>query len=303
MKIVGTCMGLRTMRIQAVLRRLSLSVLMCCVALVLIMPVNAAVCGDDQMILRVYDTTNAHAARWDQSVAPVHICYDAIFGSPYAGSNPHACDGANTVLRLSGISNAHVQGPDQSGYSVEVCFGDLRCRTTTGSCAVDERLVLSMSDLTNAHVASDASYMYALCCSAMATSFCGDGIIQRPNEQSQIEQCDDGNTVDGDGCSSSCVIEYCGDGIVQPLLGEQCDLGASNSQDGSSACSVLCQNKCVYQGEELWDLGNSCDDGIDNDCDGLVDWEDPGCYCQDRDGDGYTADYRSNPFTLRFWFG
>jgi len=38
------------------------------------------------------------------------------------------------------------------------------------------------------------------------------------------EQCDDGNTVDGDGCSATCMREaYCGDGTVDP--GEACDDG------------------------------------------------------------------------------
>jgi cysteine-rich repeat protein len=34
------------------------------------------------------------------------------------------------------------------------------------------------------------------------------------------ETCDDGNTVDGDGCSHRCIIEACGDGLVQFGLGE-----------------------------------------------------------------------------------
>lgn len=64
--------------------------------------------------------------------------------------------------------------------------------------------------------------------------FCGDGIIQWP------EQCDDGNKVDGDGCSRDCELEVsrprCGDGIVQ--WPEQCDDG--NNLDGDG-CSQGCQ--------------------------------------------------------------
>ncbi len=56
------------------------------------------------------------------------------------------------------------------------------------------------------------------------------------------EQCDDGNTVNGDGCSSTCQIEtpppVCGNGIVE--AGEQCDEGAANGQPGSD-CSATCQ--------------------------------------------------------------
>jgi len=67
---------------------------------------------------------------------------------------------------------------------------------------------------------------------------CGDGIFHPDNN----EQCDDGNTVEGDGCSSSCQIEVppprCGDGIFHPDNNEQCDDGNNNDGDG---CSSICQ--------------------------------------------------------------
>ncbi|MDD5193465.1 MAG: hypothetical protein PHF67_02660 [Candidatus Nanoarchaeia archaeon] len=52
------------------------------------------------------------------------------------------------------------------------------------------------------------------------------------------EECDDGNTESGDGCSSECIIEFCGDGIVNnnPKTSgdpcdkaEECDLGNGDS--------------------------------------------------------------------------
>ncbi|HTJ81565.1 MAG TPA: DUF4215 domain-containing protein [Polyangiaceae bacterium] len=72
-------------------------------------------------------------------------------------------------------------------------------------------------------------------------TFCGDGVID-PGEE-----CDDGNTRSGDGCSSSCTVEVfdvCGDGVVGAT--EQCDLGASNEdrpalawRQGSGAWSPM----------------------------------------------------------------
>ncbi|OGY45369.1 MAG: hypothetical protein A3A24_02245 [Candidatus Buchananbacteria bacterium RIFCSPLOWO2_01_FULL_46_12] len=60
---------------------------------------------------------------------------------------------------------------------------------------------------------------------------CGDGILD------EGEQCDDGNFVDGDGCSAECSVEpMCGDGIIDP--GEFCDDGNLVSGDG---CSATCQ--------------------------------------------------------------
>ena len=41
--------------------------------------------------------------------------------------------------------------------------------------------------------------------SATCEAVCGDGVIEC------AEECDDGNTVDGDGCSSACALETCED--------------------------------------------------------------------------------------------
>ena len=54
------------------------------------------------------------------------------------------------------------------------------------------------------------------------------------------EECDDGNTVNGDGCSAQCKIEsrpVCGNGTVEE--GEQCDDGNTTSGDGCSASCKL----------------------------------------------------------------
>lgn len=37
-------------------------------------------------------------------------------------------------------------------------------------------------------------------------TFCGDGVVQPVNGQNTIEQCDDGNGDDLDGCSNTCVL-------------------------------------------------------------------------------------------------
>jgi cysteine-rich repeat protein len=64
---------------------------------------------------------------------------------------------------------------------------------------------------------------------------CGDGIAQ----PAAGEQCDDGNTVSGDGCTDLCQIETtCGDGSAYILAGEQCDDGNTANGDG---CSDVCK--------------------------------------------------------------
>jgi cysteine-rich repeat protein len=61
-------------------------------------------------------------------------------------------------------------------------------------------------------------------------AMCGDGTLDLE------EMCDDGNNIDGDGCSASCTVEVCGNGILDH--GEQCDDGNIVSGDG---CSATCQ--------------------------------------------------------------
>jgi cysteine-rich repeat protein len=80
-------------------------------------------------------------------------------------------------------------------------------------------------------------------------SVCGDGT------QQQDEQCDDANTLEGDGCNR-CVREVCGDGILQPSLGEECDYAASG--DG-------CTNECRLElrcGNGILELTEQCEVGL-----------------------------------------
>ena len=120
---------------------------------------------------------------------------------------------------------------------------------------------------------------------------CGDGIVERS------EQCDDGNTTSGDGCSLSCQIEanwdcppeggsctyiaVCGNGKL--TSDETCDDNNTNDGDGCSGdcqtiepgyycpvpgkpCSPLCGDS-VKIGDETCDDGNSkSGDGCSSTC-------------------------------------
>ena len=106
---------------------------------------------------------------------------------------------------------------------------------------------------------------------------CGDGIISGMYS----DECDDGNTASGDGCSASCESELywackgspsvcattytCGNGIVE--RGEKCD-------DGNTANGDWCSQICVVDSSsEL----TQCNDEIDNDSDGATDKNDFSC--------------------------
>ncbi len=81
-----------------------------------------------------------------------------------------------------------------------------------------------------------------------------------------VEACDDGNTVDGDGCSADCLsdeeLNTCGDGYLNdyPPLDELCDDGNNNADDG---CAADC-GSTEDCGNEVVDPGEECDDGALN---------------------------------------
>ncbi len=88
---------------------------------------------------------------------------------------------------------------------------------------------------------------------------CGDGVVRRP------EQCDDGNTISGDGCSARCLIELaqapptssstsiCGNGILE--ADEECDDGNRLDRDW---CDSNCQIE-VGCGNGFLDIDEECD--------------------------------------------
>ncbi len=80
--------------------------------------------------------------------------------------------------------------------------------------------------------------------------FCGDDVIQ-PEIR---EQCDDGNVVDGDGCSMFCLLEECGNGILDP--GEQCD-----DERGSQRCNADCTFAECGDGKLNELAGETCEAG------------------------------------------
>ncbi len=84
---------------------------------------------------------------------------------------------------------------------------------------------------------------------------CGNGVMEAG------EDCDDGNTTAGDGCSPTCKLEACGNGVVDP--GEGCDDGNQTNGDG-------CDNNCTITacGNGVMTTGETCDDGNTVDGDG-----------------------------------
>jgi cysteine-rich repeat protein len=92
------------------------------------------------------------------------------------------------------------------------------------------------------------------------TCVCGDGLV------GPGEACDDGNTVNEDGCTNACTLPACGDGIVQ--AGEACDDGNTVNGDGcTNACTLPACGDGIVQAGEACDDGNTVNnDGCTNTC-------------------------------------
>jgi cysteine-rich repeat protein len=80
--------------------------------------------------------------------------------------------------------------------------------------------------------------LVAACGGSSDPAVCGDGeVYADTNDPLRFEECDDGNAIDGDGCSQCVRDAVCGDGTVDIL--EDCDDGNTASGDGCSAtCDV-----------------------------------------------------------------
>jgi cysteine-rich repeat protein len=87
---------------------------------------------------------------------------------------------------------------------------------------------------------------------------CGDGFTHEG-----VEECDDANDDEADGCSSACVPGVCGDGVLQ--AGEQCDDANEVTSDDCPACQLaFCGDGFVQAGIEI------CDDGNIENTDGCI---------------------------------
>lgn len=205
-------------------------------------PTDAPKCGDGEVNQDAEQCDDGNNTNGDgcsatcttETTAP--ICGDGEVNQP-----SEQCDDGNNVDNDS-CSNT-CQLPPNVAQCGETCGGTSGNTCAAGSACTNGKCVLNVC-------AADPSKCEADLCTLDDAPVCGDGAVNQASEQ-----CDDGNTANGDGCSSTCQVEttdpVCGDGTVNQSS-EQCDDGNTANGDG---CSSTCQ---VESGTSVGQCGDSC---------------------------------------------
>jgi len=136
-----------------------------------------------------------------------------VYGQPVT-NQPAPALAVDESATVSVTLNAHCPSPAPGGHSISI-FAD------------SGNKVVETSKADNWH---SLTYTCGKVCLEPNGCVCGDGL------KNSTEQCDDGNTVSGDGCSAMCKLEFCGNGFMNPE--EECDDGNTVSLDG---CTAYCK--------------------------------------------------------------
>jgi len=130
------------------------------------------------------------------------------------------------------------------------------------SCDVDCTPVACGDGVVNPVAPCDDVGATASCDEDCTPAACGDGVVNA----AAGEECEDDNSVDGDGCDTNCTLTACGNGVV--TMGEECDDAGASATCDVDCTAVVCGDGVVNAaaGEECED-GNAVDaDGCDSNC-------------------------------------
>lgn len=194
-----------------------------------------AACGDGVLQEGVEECDDGNDIDTDSCLTS---CVAAVCGDSVVHEGFEACDdgndddsdGCTSVCELASCGDGVLQGEEEcddgNEDNTDECT-DLCLNAICGDANVHEGVE-----------ACDDGGESDVCDADCTPAECGDMVVN----MTAMEQCDDGNDIDTDECTSACQAATCGDGFVQEGV-EECDDG--NNEDGDG-CSAMCESEFCF---------------------------------------------------------
>jgi cysteine-rich repeat protein len=246
-------------------------------------------------------------------------CYPIVCGDGSVAPKREVCDDGNQIsgdgcseaceLEVCSVAGCRVPRCGD-GYVDAVVFQGIRRFGDFGAEACDDGNTLSGDGCTADCTALENGWVCEPPGSACEPAYCGDGVVSYQywdGERVREESCDDGNDVEGDGCTDChsddlCLppsaegasAPSCGNGRLE--VGEVCDDGNDESGDGCVECALEPEFDCLSEAGvcRFAPCGNGVRDSfVWNGCT----WKNERCDDGNRiDGDGCSSRCELEPY-------
>lgn len=122
---------------------------------------TVGVCDDNQVIMRLYSSSNSHGALWNETNYNTKICWTDFFSPSYSGSSPHECNSNDVILKLYAVNNSHAADKYSSTYPISLCYKGLSGCEIATSQPNGKKAIVYLSGATNAHLSRNSALSYS----------------------------------------------------------------------------------------------------------------------------------------------